>query len=48
MGLFRSVLAAPFYGYAAVCTVASLACPPVFVLAAASGLTGMAIQGDDE
>ena len=48
MGLFRKVLAAPFYGYAGICAVASIACPPVLALAAASALTGEAVSGKKE
>ena len=45
MGLFRSILATPFYAYAGVCTVAAIACPPVLLLGAASAGTGKVIQG---
>ena len=48
MGLFRKVLAAPFYGYAGICAVAAIACPPVLALAAASALTGEAVSGKKE
>jgi len=47
MGLFRSILAAPFYTYAGICAVAAIACPPVLLLSAVSAGAGKVIQGDD-
>jgi len=48
LGLIRGILAAPFYGYAGVCAIAAIACPPVLLLSAASVATGAAISGDDK
>ena len=48
MGLIRGILSAPFYGYAGICAIAAIACPPVLVLGAASALTGAVISGDDK
>tara|TARA_Y100000996_G_scaffold333825_1_gene270199 strand:- start:331 stop:483 length:153 start_codon:yes stop_codon:yes gene_type:complete len=46
MGLFRRVLAAPFYGYAGICGIAAIACPPVLLLGAASLAAGATIDGE--
>jgi hypothetical protein len=48
LGIIRKALAMPFYGYAGICAIAAIACPPVLVLGAASLATGAAIEDKDE
>ena len=47
MGFFRRAFALPFYGYAGICGIAALACPPVLLLGAASLATGAVIDGEE-
>jgi hypothetical protein len=45
--IIRKVLAMPFCGYAGICAIAAIACPPVLLLGAASLATGAAIDDYD-